>query len=108
MFSRIARAALSLRYLLLGGAIGGGVALRNKYDEWKDGLPDMQWLKDVMPDNDQWNNFAKSMGSVRDSLRDSIEIGEFDHLQLSSYLNLLTFIVKFVKIPASKNLERTR
>lgn len=44
------RGVLKLRYLLLGGAIGGGVSLSRQYDEWKKNLPDTEWIKDLMPD----------------------------------------------------------
>lgn len=47
-----------------------------RYEEWKDGLPDMKWLDDVLPDNDQWNNFSKKLLSIREAVRDSIEIGK--------------------------------
>ena len=33
------------RYLLLGGAIGGGASLAKQYEDWKKGLPDTQWVK---------------------------------------------------------------
>lgn len=45
-----------------------------KYEQWKDGLPDMKWLKEIMPDNDQWDNFSKSLVSMQKSMRDVIQI----------------------------------
>jgi optic atrophy protein 1 len=47
-----------------------------KYEEWKDGLPDMAWLKEVFPDNEQWQNFSNGVISVTEKFKDSIEIGE--------------------------------
>ena len=35
----------------------------------------MKWLEEVMPDNEQWGNFSKSMITLTEALRDSIEIG---------------------------------
>lgn len=77
LVGRVLRGVLKLRYLVLGGAIGGGVTLNKRYEEWKDGLPDMKWLEEVLPDNDKWGQFTKSLLAVKDSVKDSIEIGEF-------------------------------
>ncbi|XP_031635853.1 dynamin-like 120 kDa protein, mitochondrial isoform X3 [Contarinia nasturtii] len=71
---RILRGALKLRYLLLGGAITGGVTLNKRYEEWRDGLPDFKWLDDVLPNNDQWSSFSNNLKSIKNSVRDSIEI----------------------------------
>ncbi|XP_064642382.1 dynamin-like 120 kDa protein, mitochondrial isoform X2 [Lineus longissimus] len=52
-FSRI----LKLRYLIFGGAVGGGVAINKKYESFRDGLPDIGWLKNYLPENEkveQW------------------------------------------------------
>ncbi|GAB0087005.1 Dynamin [Sergentomyia squamirostris] len=74
LIARVIRGALKLRYLVLGGAIGGGMTLNKKYEEWRDGLPDMKWLDDILPDNEQWHKFSKSLMSVGEAVRDSIEI----------------------------------
>ncbi|XP_055593264.1 dynamin-like 120 kDa protein, mitochondrial isoform X2 [Uranotaenia lowii] len=74
LVARVLRGALKLRYLVLGGAIGGGVTLNKRYEEWKDGLPDMKWLEEVFPDNDKWAKFTSSLLKVKDSVKDSIEI----------------------------------
>jgi optic atrophy protein 1 len=73
---RALRGVLKLRYLVLGGALGGGVTLNKKYEEWKDGLPDMKWFDEIMPDNEQWSKFSKSLLSIREAVKDSIEIGK--------------------------------
>ncbi|XP_074653841.1 dynamin-like GTPase OPA1, mitochondrial isoform X2 [Tubulanus polymorphus] len=47
-----------LRYLLISSAIGGGVALNRTYERWKDKVPDIEWMKDYIPDKENW---SKSM-----------------------------------------------
>uniref|UniRef100_A0AAG5DRH7 Dynamin-like GTPase OPA1, mitochondrial n=1 Tax=Anopheles atroparvus TaxID=41427 RepID=A0AAG5DRH7_ANOAO len=74
LLGRVLRGVLKLRYLVLGGAIGGGVTLNKRYEEWKDGLPDMKWLEEVLPDNEKWAQFTKSLLTVKDAVKDSIEI----------------------------------
>lgn len=61
---------------MLGGAITGGVTFNKKYEEWKDGLPDLKWLEELFPDNKQWSQFSKNLINVRDTVRDSIELGK--------------------------------
>ncbi|XP_055627530.1 dynamin-like 120 kDa protein, mitochondrial isoform X2 [Toxorhynchites rutilus septentrionalis] len=74
LVGRVLRGLLKLRYVVLGGAIGGGVTLNKRYEEWKDGLPDMKWLDDVLPDNEKWAQFSRSLIAMKDSVKDSIEI----------------------------------
>lgn len=71
---RALRGILKVRYLLLGGAVGGGVTLQKKYQDWKDGLPDMKWLGEVLPDNDRWQEWRGSLITFTDNVKDSIEI----------------------------------
>lgn len=41
-----------------------------KYQEWKDGLPDFKWIKDLIPDPEKQNLeiIKDKLGSVRDKL----------------------------------------
>ncbi|KAI4464472.1 dynamin [Holotrichia oblita] len=71
---RAVRGLLKVRYLILGGAVGGGVTLQKKYQDWKDGLPDMKWLEDVMPDNDKWQQWRGSLIDFKNNMKDNIEI----------------------------------
>ena len=48
----IVRGVLKIRYLLLGGAIGGGASLAKQYEEWKKSLPDTDWIKELVPEVD--------------------------------------------------------
>ncbi|XP_070157712.1 dynamin-like GTPase OPA1, mitochondrial isoform X6 [Polyergus mexicanus] len=72
--ARILRGALKIRYLLLGGAVGGGVTLQKKYEQWKEGLPDLEWIQNLMPNEKQWQNFRESLMTVKNSVGDKIEI----------------------------------
>lgn len=74
LVARALRNVLKIRYLLLGGAVGGAATLQKKYQDWKDGLPDLKWLEDVMPDNDKWQQFRTSLIQLRDNVKDNIEI----------------------------------
>ncbi|XP_049882110.1 dynamin-like 120 kDa protein, mitochondrial isoform X2 [Pectinophora gossypiella] len=71
---RAVRGMLKIRYLLLGGAVGGGMTLNKKYSEWKDGLPDMGWLNDMLPDNEQWDRFTTTLISAKDKIGDNLQI----------------------------------
>ncbi|XP_012523904.1 dynamin-like 120 kDa protein, mitochondrial isoform X7 [Monomorium pharaonis] len=73
VITRILRGALKLRYILLGGAVGGGVTLQKKYEQWKEGLPDLEWLENLMPSEQQWQDFRESLMSIR-NVTDKIEI----------------------------------
>ncbi|XP_053621055.1 dynamin-like 120 kDa protein, mitochondrial isoform X2 [Plodia interpunctella] len=72
---RAVRGVLKIRYLLLGGAVGGGMTLNKKYTEWKDGLPDMGWVNDLLPDNEQWDRFTTTLISAKDKIGDQLQIG---------------------------------
>merc|ERR1712223_1535820 len=50
-----------IRYLVLGGAIGGGASLAKQYEEWKEGLPDAQWIKDLFPSDRDIDKFRSSL-----------------------------------------------
>jgi hypothetical protein len=38
----------------------------------------MQWLKEVFPDNSQWQKFSGSVIDITESLKNSIEIGKIN------------------------------
>ncbi|XP_015586682.1 dynamin-like 120 kDa protein, mitochondrial isoform X2 [Cephus cinctus] len=72
--ARVLRGVLKIRYLLLGGAVGGGVTLQKKYEQWKDGLPDMSWLDELIPNEQQWQDFRGAMMTFKNTLSNKIEI----------------------------------
>ncbi|CAH0687361.1 unnamed protein product [Chilo suppressalis] len=75
LVARAVRGVLKIRYLLLGGAVGGGMTLNKKYTEWKDGLPDMGWLNDLLPDNEKWDRFTTTLITAKDKIGDQLQIG---------------------------------
>ncbi|XP_076757548.1 opa1 mitochondrial dynamin like GTPase isoform X1 [Xylocopa sonorina] len=71
---RVLRGALKVRYLLLGGAVGSGVTLQKKYEQWKEVMPDMSWLDNIFPNEEKWNNIRESFISVKEILSDKIDL----------------------------------
>ncbi|KAF7404019.1 hypothetical protein HZH68_006813 [Vespula germanica] len=74
VIARILRGALKIRYILLGGALGGGVTLQKKYEQWKEALPDMTWIDTLIPTEQQWQKFRGSLLDVKTKLANKIEI----------------------------------
>ncbi|KAL8571100.1 hypothetical protein ACOMHN_010561 [Nucella lapillus] len=60
MFTGLRR-FLKVRYLVLTGAVGGGVAANQKLDELKQYLPDLEWLKDYMPESGALHQASESV-----------------------------------------------
>ncbi|KAG8232089.1 hypothetical protein J437_LFUL012449, partial [Ladona fulva] len=71
---RILRGVLKVRYLLLGGAVGGGMTLKKSYESWKDSLPDMTWLEEYLPPPEKMEAFKESMAALQNKFKDSFEI----------------------------------
>lgn len=53
------------------------MSLNKKYDEWRDGLPDLKWLDEVLPDTEQWRTFNQGLSNTLASFKDSIQIGRY-------------------------------
>lgn len=45
-----------------------------KYEQWKEGLPDMKWLDEVLPDSEQWGKFSKGLMAMGSQVKDSIQL----------------------------------
>ncbi|XP_047999924.1 dynamin-like 120 kDa protein, mitochondrial isoform X5 [Leguminivora glycinivorella] len=74
LVARAVRGLLKIRYLVLGGAVGGGMTLNKKYIEWKDGLPDMGWVNELLPDEKQWNQFTTTLLNAKEKIGDNLNI----------------------------------
>lgn len=71
LVARVLRSVLKIRYIILGSAVGGGVQLSKKYEEWKDNLPDFPdfgWVKDMMPPADSIDKFRASLIDIKDKM----------------------------------------
>jgi len=68
--ARVLKGVLKLRYLVLGGAIGGGMTLRENYLSWKDSLPELTWIKGYMPSDEQMDSFKGSILALRDKVKE--------------------------------------
>lgn len=82
---RAVRGILKIRYILLGGAIGGGMTVNKKYEEWRDGLPDLKWLDEVLPDTEQFRAFNKNLSTTLASFKNSVQLGKDNPFQLLQY-----------------------
>ena len=65
------RSVLKLRYLLLAGGIGGGASIARQYEEWKRGLPDTDWIKEMVPDIDV-DKFRNGLIEFKDGVKGKI------------------------------------
>lgn len=70
---RLLRSALKVRYLLLGGAIGGGVTLQQSYENWRDSLPDSKWIQDLFPSNEQVDSILTSMIDLKSRFKETLD-----------------------------------
>jgi optic atrophy protein 1 len=59
---------LRLRYLVLTGAVGGGVTIHQKYESFKDNLPDMGWMKEYLPEPEKLEQMVQRMRDFRRGL----------------------------------------
>lgn len=65
---RVLRSVLKLRYVVLGSAVGGGVSLHRKYDEWKNSLPDLTWLAPYKPSQESIDGFRSGLIDFKNKL----------------------------------------
>lgn len=69
LFSGLRR-FLKVRYLILTGAVGGGVAANQKLDQLKQYLPDLEWLKEYMPESGALHQASESLRRMVSSIHD--------------------------------------
>lgn len=50
-----------------------------KYEDWKEGLPDMKWLEDALPQSERWSQFSRNLIEVGSVVKNAIDIGESIH-----------------------------
>lgn len=78
---RAIRGVLKLRYIALGGAIGGGMSLNKSYEEWKKTLPvlpDMSWLEQYYPESEKIDSVLTSLQDIKDKVVGNIGKMELD------------------------------
>lgn len=59
-----------------------------KYQEWKDSLPDLSWLDEVLPNNEQMTTIQKSLKSIVNTVK---------NIDFSKIAKLFFFIVEELK-----------
>lgn len=82
LVSTIVRSVLKIRYLVLGGAIGGGASLAKQYEEWKEGLPDTEWIKSLFPSNIEIDKFRSSLIKAGENIK-----GKANEIDIDPVLN---------------------
>jgi len=86
---RLVRGALKIRYLLLGGALGGGMTLQKSYEQWKENLPDLKWLEQYLPPPEKIDAFRENLIKVTGNLKDAFEVNpKLKELGEQKYQNL--------------------
>lgn len=69
LVARVLRSVLKIRYILVGSAVGGGVQLSRKYEEWKDNLPDIRgWVRGIMPPVGTLDRFRESLIDMKNKM----------------------------------------
>lgn len=48
-----------------------------RYEDWKDGLPDLKWLEEALPQGEKWSQFSKTLIEIGGAVKDVIEIGMY-------------------------------
>lgn len=54
LIGKIARNLIRIRYIVLGGVAGGAATLANKFEEFKQTLPDFSWMFPDKETRDDW------------------------------------------------------
>lgn len=71
-----------------------------KYEDWKDGLPDLKWLEDAMPQGERWSQFSRNLIEVGSVVKNAIDIGEFQmHQDNFRQIRALCLVLSHFKLP---------
>lgn len=62
------------------------MTVNKKYEEWRDGLPDLKWLDDVLPDTEQWRAFNKGLSTTLASFKNNIQLGGNSPHKIDKYM----------------------
>lgn len=65
---RFAGRLLKLRYVVLGGTLGGGYTASKKYEEFKESLPDTSWLHDYLPKQEHIDKFKEMKNALKEQV----------------------------------------
>lgn len=57
----LVRKLVRIRNIVIAGAIGGGVALNEKYESLKDYIPDLEWMKEYLPESETFEAVKNSV-----------------------------------------------
>ncbi|KAI0238328.1 hypothetical protein LSAT2_010990 [Lamellibrachia satsuma] len=74
MVMRIVGRLVKLRYLVLTSAVAGGVSLHNTFESWKDRLPDLGWLREYLPSDDEIDDWRIQLRRFRSNVAAAIEL----------------------------------
>uniref|UniRef100_A0A0L8GMC9 Dynamin-like GTPase OPA1, mitochondrial n=2 Tax=Octopus bimaculoides TaxID=37653 RepID=A0A0L8GMC9_OCTBM len=91
---RIAGRLLKVRYILVGGTIGGGYTISKKYEEFKDQLPDTSWLHDYLPKQEHIDKMKELTASFREQTS-QIKLPELEFLNEDNLKNLPSAEIMF-------------
>ncbi|CAI9719994.1 dynamin-like 120 kDa protein, mitochondrial isoform X2 [Octopus vulgaris] len=91
---RIAGRLLKVRYILVGGTIGGGYTISKKYEEFKDQLPDTSWLHDYLPKQEHIDKLKELTASFREQTS-QIKLPELEFLNEDNVKNFPSAEIMF-------------
>lgn len=58
-----------------------------KYEDWKEGLPGTEWIRDLLPSDQQWQEFRSTLIDFKDTFANNLELGKLSLIFLSKGSN---------------------